>query len=207
VVVLSDRQEFFLGLIVREYVQGAQPVGSKTLVGKYRLDFSPATVRNEMAALAEAGMLKQPHTSAGRIPTEEGYRYFVQRLAADTDLSSDEKRTISHQFHQAQGDIDQWVRLAAAVLAQHSRVASLVTAPSAERSVFRHLELISVQASQVLMILVLAGGEVQQQMLGLAQPTSQSELSQLAAQVTERCLMAESAGVERAAAEAQAAFG
>jgi heat-inducible transcriptional repressor len=95
---LSSRQEFFLGLIVREYVHGAQPVGSRTLVERFSLEFSPATVRNEMAALTEAGMLRQPHTSAGRVPTEDGYRYFVQRLTADADLPSADKRMISISF-------------------------------------------------------------------------------------------------------------
>ena len=194
---LSNRQEFFLGLIVREYVQAAQPVGSKTLVARYALDFSPATVRNEMVALTEAGMLRQPHTSAGRVPTDDGYRYFVQRLTADADLPSAEKRTISHQFYQAQGDVDQWLRLAASVLAQHSSVASVVTAPSADRSLLRHLELISVQARQVQLILVLQGGEVLQQMLSPQEPASQETLTRLAAQVTARAQGADAAAVER----------
>ena len=194
---LSNRQEFFLGLIVREYVQAAQPVGSKTLVARYRLDFSPATVRNEMVALTEAGMLRQPHTSAGRVPTDDGYRYFVQRLTADADLPSAEKRMISHQFYQAQGDVDQWLRLAASVLAQHSSAASVVTAPSADRSLLRHLELISVQARQVLLILVLQGGEVLQQMLSLEQPVVQESLNSLAAHITARCQGADAAAVER----------
>ena len=194
---LSNRQEFFLGLIVREYVQAAQPVGSKTLVARYALDFSPATVRNEMVALTEAGMLRQPHTSAGRVPTDDGYRYFVQRLTADADLPSAEKRTISHQFYQAQGDVDQWLRLAASVLAQHSSVASVVTAPSADRSLLRHLELISVQARQVQLILVLQGGEVLQQMLSPQEPASQDTLTRIAAQVTACCQGADAAAVQR----------
>ncbi len=194
---LTNRQEFFLGLIVREYVQAAQPVGSRTLVARYALDFSPATVRNEMVALTEAGMLRQPHTSAGRVPTDDGYRYFVQRLTADADLPSAEKRTISHQFYQAQGDVDQWLRLAASVLAQHSSVASVVTAPSADRTLLRHLELISVQARQVQLILVLQGGEVLQQMLSPQQPANQETLTRIAAQVTARCQGADAAAVER----------
>ena len=194
---LSNRQEFFLGLIVREYVQAAQPVGSKTLVARYALDFSPATVRNEMVALTEAGMLRQPHTSAGRVPTDDGYRYFVQRLTADADLPSAEKRMISHQFYQAQGDVDQWLRLAASVLAQHSSVASVVTAPSADRTLLRHLELISVQARQVQLILVLQGGEVLQQMLSPQEPPSQETLTRIAAQVTARCQGADAAAVQR----------
>ncbi len=194
---LSSRQELFLGLIVREYVHGAQPVGSRTLVDRFGLDFSPATVRNEMAALTEAGMLRQPHTSAGRVPTDDGYRYFVQRLTADADLPSADKRMISHQFYQAQGDVDQWLRLAASVLAQHSNVASVVTAPSADRSLLRHLELISVQARQVLLILVLQGGEVLQQMLTLEEPVAQEVLSRTAAQITALCQGANGAAVER----------
>lgn len=194
---LSNRQEFFLGLIVREYVQAAQPVGSKTLVARYGLAFSPATVRNEMVALTEAGMLRQPHTSAGRVPTDDGYRYFVQRLTADADLPSAEKRMISHQFYQAQGDVDQWLRLAASVLAQHSSVASVVTAPSADRSLLRHLELIAVQARQVMLILVLQGGEVLQQMHSPQEPASQETLTRIAAQITARRQGADAAAVER----------
>jgi len=166
-------------------------------VARYALDFSPATVRNEMVALTEAGMLRQPHTSAGRVPTDDGYRYFVQRLTADADLPSAEKRTISHQFYQAQGDVDQWLRLAASVLAQHSSVASVVTAPSADRSLLRHLELILVQARQVQLILVLQGGEVLQQMLSPQEPASQDTLTRIAAQVTARCQGADAAAVQR----------
>jgi heat-inducible transcriptional repressor len=180
---LTDRQEFLLGLIVREYVETVQPVGSKTLVDRYRLHFSSATTRNDMQTLTEEGFLRQPHTSAGRVPTEEGYRYFVQRLLGENELPAAEKRTISHQFFQARGDVDQWMRLAAAILARHSSAASLVTAPAADRAVFRQLQLISTKGQQVLLVLVLHGGKVQQQFLTLDEPFSQEELSQMAAQI------------------------
>jgi len=193
---LSERQEFMLSLIIREFVENAQPVGSQGLVDKYRLGFSSATVRNEMAALTEAGLLRQPHTSAGRVPTEEGYRYFVEKLIGEADLSNNEKRTISHQFFQAQGDVDQWLRLAASVLAQHSSVAALVTAPLLERVIFRHLELIPVQGRQVLLVLVLSGGEVQQQMVLLDEPVSQSLLSQVSQRVTALCASLDPAAIQ-----------
>jgi heat-inducible transcriptional repressor len=180
---LTDRQGMLLGLIIREYVDHAQPVGSKALVETFGLDFSSATVRNDMVALTEAGYLRQPYTSAGRVPTEEGYRYFVQRLIGDTELPTAEKRTISHQFFQARGDIDQWMRLAASILAQHSSAVALVTAPSVERAVFRRLELISIQGRQVLLVLVLQGGDVQQQFFSLEEPLSQSELGQTVSQL------------------------
>jgi heat-inducible transcriptional repressor len=183
-VSLSERQESILALIVHEYTESAQPVGSKHLVDKYNLSVSSATVRNEMAALTEAGLMRQPHTSAGRIPTEEGYRYFVRRLLRETELPAAEKRKISHQFHQARADVQEWVRLAASVLAQHSHVASLVTAPHPERSVFKHLELIATHDRQVLLVLVLQGGEVRQQMLALVESSDQDKLSEVAARIT-----------------------
>ena len=183
---LSDRQEFLLGLIVRQYVETVQPVGSKTLVDRYRLNFSSATTRNEMQMLTERGYLRQPHTSAGRVPTEDGYRYFVQRLLGETELPAAEKRTISHQFFQARGDVDQWMRLAAAVLARHSSAASLVTAPIADKVVFRQLQLISIKGQQALLVLVLQGGRVQQQFFSLTEPLSQEDLSQLAGRLNEQ---------------------
>jgi heat-inducible transcriptional repressor len=193
---LTERQEFLLGLIVREYVESVQPVGSKTLVDRYHLNFSSATTRNDMLALTEEGFLRQPHTSAGRVPTEDGYRYFVQRLLGETDLPAAEKRTISHQFFQARGDVDQWIRLAAAILAQHSSAASLVTAPVADRAVFRQLQLISIKGQQALLVLVLQGGKVQQQFIALEEPLAQDELSQLAGQINATCAGADVEKIE-----------
>lgn len=186
-VKLTGRQETLLGLIIRDYIDTAQPVGSKGLVEKYNLGISSATVRNEMAVLTEAGLLRQPHTSAGRVPTEEGYRYFVQRLVGDPDLPVAEQRMISHQFYQARTDIDQWMRLAASVLARHARGASVVTAPHPEKTRFKQLELISTQGRLVLMVLVLHGGEVRQQMLTLAEPVSQDTLRDSAQRITQSC--------------------
>ncbi len=193
---LTERQEFLLGLIVREYVETVQPVGSKTLVGRYHLNFSSATTRNDMLALTEEGYLRQPHTSAGRVPTEGGYRYFVQRLLGETELPAAEKRTISHQFFQARGDVDQWMRLAAAILAHHSSAASLVTAPTADRAVFRQLQLISIKGQQALLVLVLQGGKVQQQFFSHEEPLSQEDLSQVAGQINEQCAGADVEKIE-----------
>lgn len=177
---LTDRQELILSLVVRRFIETGQPVGSKTLVDHYTLDVSPATVRNELAVLDQLGYLSQLHTSAGRIPTELGYRYFVQWLVGEIELPLHERQMISHQFHQARLDLEQWMRLAAAVLAHTSQGASIVTAPRLSVSRFRHLQLISTQGRQVLMILVFVGGQVQQQMLALAEPVSQIRLTAVA---------------------------
>lgn len=174
---LTDRQEHILGLMVRSYIETGKPVGSKTLVDLYSLDVSSATVRNELAVLDEFGYLTQLHTSAGRIPTESGYRYFVQRLLGEFELPVREQQMIRHQFHQARLDLEQWMRLAAAVLARASQGASVVTAPRPRPNRFKHVELVSTQGRLVLMILVLYGGDVKQQMLTLAEPLDQERLS------------------------------
>ncbi len=182
-IELSDRQKTLLLLTVRDYIDEAQPVGSKRLVEHYQLDLSSATIRNEMAALTEMGYLRQPHTSAGRVPTEEGYRYFVSQLVNQAELPETVQHTISHQFHQARRDVDQWMHLAASILAHQSQGASVVTAPRAEKALFQHVELIATQGRQVLMVLVLVGGEVSQQLLTLAEPVSQQRLSEAAARL------------------------
>jgi heat-inducible transcriptional repressor len=177
---LTERQKLILALVIREYVESTQPVGSEKLVNAYNLDFSSATVRNEMASLTDAGYLQQPHTSAGRAPTEEGYRFFVSQLMGHTILPEQTQRTIQHQFYQARHDYDQWMRLAASILAHQSQGASLVTSLHPEHAHLKHLELIATRGRQVLMVLVFEGGEVRQQMLALAEPVPQEHLSQVA---------------------------
>ncbi|MGC8855994.1 MAG: heat-inducible transcriptional repressor HrcA [Anaerolineae bacterium] len=180
---LTERQKSLLMLIIREYIDAAQPVASKHLVERYHLDVSSATVRNEMAALTEMGYLRQPHTSAGRVPTEEGYRFFVSQLMHQVELPETIQHTIMHQFYQARPDVEQWMTLAASVLAHQSQAVSVVTAPHAETVRFKHVELISTQGRQVLMVLVMGGGEVSQQILTLAEPVSQERLSQTASRL------------------------
>ena len=126
---LSQRRGRILKHVIEEYVVTAQPVSSDTLVRKYVPAVSSATVRNEMAALEDFGYLYHPHTSAGRIPSDLGYRYYVQWLMADARLSETEERTISHQFHQVELDVSEWLALAASVLS--TRIQSpVMIAPS-----------------------------------------------------------------------------
>jgi heat-inducible transcriptional repressor len=185
---LTDRQKLVLTLIIHEHIRTAQPVGSKTLVDKYNLAMSSATIRNEMSALTDFNLLRQPHTSAGRVPTEEGYRFFVGNLVQKSGLPTTTRRTITHQFYQSRQDIEQWLRLAASVLANQSQAASLVTAPHADKAIFKHLELIATRGRQVLMVLVLMGGEIRQQFITLAEPVSQEQLSMIAAKISNLCV-------------------
>ena len=140
------------------------------------------------AELTEKGYLRQPHTSAGRVPTEEGYRYFVSQMIDQAKLPESVQHTILHQFDQTTSDVEQWMHLAASVLAHQSQGAALITAPRSEKARFQHVELISTQGRQILMVLVIVGGEVTQQLLTLAEPVSQERLSQTAAHLN-RLLM------------------
>ena len=186
-IELTERQALILALVIRDYIETAQPVGSRRLLEDYGLDVSSATIRNEMGELTDLGFLRQPHTSAGRVPTEEGYRYFVRQLMGNTELPVQTKRTIVHQFYQVGSDLERWMRLAASILAHQAQGASLVTAPRSEKAYFKHLELISTLGRQVLMVLVLSGGEVRQQMLTLAEPVSQEQLSAAAETLNRLC--------------------
>jgi len=156
-------------------------------VEKFNLAMSSATVRNEMVALTEYELLRQPHTSAGRVPTEEGYRYFVGNLVQQSTLPTTTRRTITHQFYQSRQNIEQWLKLAASVLANQSQAASMVTAPRAEKAIFKHMELIATRGRQVLMVIVFMDGEIRQQFISLAEPVPQERLSQMAGRLTELC--------------------
>ena len=136
--MLEERTSQILVHIIGEYVDTALPVGSETVVRKYRLPISAATVRNEMARLEEEGYITHPHTSAGRIPSDKGYRYYVESLMEEQELSEDEKRAIGRRFrHVARtadsrlDSLEEWVRLAAAVIAESVRNAVVATVPRA----------------------------------------------------------------------------
>ncbi|MGD8997103.1 MAG: heat-inducible transcriptional repressor HrcA [Anaerolineae bacterium] len=184
---LTRRQEMILGLTVREYVKAASPVSSRALVEQYDLPVSSATVRNELAYLEETGHLTHPHTSAGRVPTHRGYRYFVERLLGAVELPLPERLTIVHQFHQARHNLEQWMPLAASTLAHTARGAALVTAPQSDSSRYKHLQLIATEGLAVLLVLVLRGGMVKQRMLTLAEPRMQEELAAASDRLNQIC--------------------
>ncbi|PJF35881.1 MAG: heat-inducible transcription repressor HrcA [Candidatus Thermofonsia Clade 1 bacterium] len=183
---LTERQEKILALIIREYTNKPEPVGSKFLAETYLSNLSSATIRNEMARLEELGLLAAPHTSAGRVPTEVGYRYFVRRLLSD-ELPPDEKQALDSAFAPVANDLESGLRLAAALMARKAQGAALVTSPRAVNCQYKHLALLATQGRVVMMVLVLHGGEVRQQMLTLAEVPSQEQLSALADQLNALC--------------------
>lgn len=183
---LTDRQKILITLITHEHINTAMPIGSKMLVDRYNIGLSPATVRNEMAALTDLGYLRQPHTSAGRVPTEKGYRFFVGRLVNEREIPLSTKRMITHQFYQMRNDVEQWVKLAGSVLADQSKAASLITAPHPTLARLKHVEFISTRGRQILMVLILVGGEIRQSLQILSDQISQERLSQIANQIIEK---------------------
>lgn len=173
---LSSRKQQILRVLVEEYIRSATPVASETLVRTYGLPFSSATVRHELAGLEEANLIHQPHTSAGRVPTDLGYRYFVEHLMQESALSLDEQRLIRHMFYQVQDQLDQWVRLTASVMARLVHSAAVMTPPRSSEGRFKHVEVLSVTDLSAHMVLVLMDGSIKQQRLLLETPTQQEEL-------------------------------
>ncbi|HEU4323935.1 MAG TPA: heat-inducible transcriptional repressor HrcA [Roseiflexaceae bacterium] len=201
---MSERRRLILKLVIQEYIEQSLPVSSELLVRKYGLKFSTATIRNELAALEDQGFLTHLHTSAGRVPTDAGYRYFVENLMERTPLSAAEQRTIRHQFYQVRSELDQWIHLAGAVLARTAQNASVVTPPRAYQARFKHLELIAIHDSTVLLVLVLHDGTIRQQTLTLDAALSQEDLSRLASRINETCNDAALGRVQEAACQERA---
>src|SRR4051795_11313386 len=138
--MLDERKLEVLRAIVEDYVSTQEPVGSKALVERHNLGVSPATIRNDMAALEEEGYIAQPHTSAGRVPTDKGYRLFVDRLSSVKPLSGPERRAIQN-FLEGAVDLDDVVTRTVRLLAQLTRQVAVVQYPSLTRSTVRHVEL------------------------------------------------------------------
>src|SRR3990170_694177 len=181
--MLSERQSRILELVVREYVEAASPVGSQLIYRKHRLNASPATIRNEMADLEEQGYLTHPHTSSGRVPTEHGYRYYVESLMQEEELLWEEQQTIRHQFHQIERGQDAWVHLAASILAQTVGNAAVVTAPRTDVCRMKHLELVNLHERTALLVLVLDQGRLEQQLLLMDETAGQDALTEMAARL------------------------
>jgi heat-inducible transcriptional repressor len=159
--VLDDRKLQVLRAIVTDYVSSREPVGSKALVERHQLDVSAATVRNDMALLEEEGYITQPHTSAGRIPTDKGYRLFVDKLARIKPLSPAERRAIA-TFLDGTLDMDDLVARTVRLLAQMTHQVAIVQYPVTRRGQIRHAELVTLSPERVMVIIVTAAGRVDQ---------------------------------------------
>ena len=174
----EDRRLAVLRAIVEDYVSTEEPVGSKALVERHGLGVSPATVRNDMAALEEEGYITQPHTSAGRVPTDKGYRMFVDRLTTVKPLSSAEKRAIS-SFLDGAVDLDDVVQRSVRLLSQLTRQVAVVQYPTLSSSTVRHVELVALTPERLLVVLILSTGRVEQRLVELSSPLADDDLATL----------------------------
>ncbi|MEE1928424.1 heat-inducible transcriptional repressor HrcA [Streptomyces sp. TRM 70351] len=183
--MLSERRLKVLRAIVQDYVGTEEPVGSKALTERHSLNVSPATVRNDMAALEDEGYIAQPHTSAGRIPTDKGYRLFVDRLAGVKPLSVPERRAITH-FLDGAVDLDDVVGRTVRLLAQLTRQVAVVQYPSLTRSTVRHVELLALAPARVMLVLITDTGRVEQRMVDCPGPVGESAVADLRARLNSR---------------------
>jgi heat-inducible transcriptional repressor len=197
--MLDDRKLEVLRAIVHDYVQTHEPVGSKALVERHRLGVSSATVRNDMAALEEDGLIAQPHTSAGRIPTDKGYRLFVDKLTDLKPLTSAEKRAIA-TFLQGAVDLDDVVHRSVRLLAQLTHQVAIVQYPTLSRSTVRHVEVVKLSDTRVLLVLITSAGRVEQRVVELVKPIDDAVLADLRARLN-TCAVGQTLAVaaERAA--------
>jgi heat-inducible transcriptional repressor len=178
----SNRRLEILRAIVDEYVATQEPVGSKAIADKSSLGISPATIRNEMAVLEEEGLITHPHTSAGRIPTDLGYRVFVDKLATVKPLSSAERRAIE-TFLEGALDLDDVVMRTVRLLADVTKQVAVVQYPSMVKSRVRHIELVALTPARVMLILITDAGRVEQRVVELAADAPELFLSSLRTQL------------------------
>ncbi len=176
----EDRKLEVLRAIIEDFIATNEPVGSKALADRHNLGVSPATIRNDMAALEEEGLIAQPHTSAGRIPTDAGYRLFVDRLTELKPLSTAEKRAIQ-AFLDGAVDLDDVLHRSVRALAQLTRHVAVVQYPSLSRSRVRHLELIALSPSRLMLVLITDTGRVEQRVVELPAPAADESVAQLRA--------------------------
>jgi heat-inducible transcriptional repressor len=174
----DERRLAVLRAIVEDYVATQEPVGSKALVERHGLGVSPATVRNDMAALEEEGLITQPHTSAGRIPTDKGYRLFVDRLTTIKPMSAAERRAIALILDGAV-DLDDVVQRSVRLLAQLTHQVALVQYPTLSRATVRHVELVALTRTRLLVVLILSSGQVEQRLVELGREIDDEGLAAL----------------------------
>ncbi|MCK9487527.1 MAG: heat-inducible transcriptional repressor HrcA [Dehalococcoidia bacterium] len=197
--MITERQASILGMVVDEYVVTAEPVSSRALVGQRRLDVSSATIRNELARLEAVGYVTHPYTSAGRVPSDQGYRFYVEALMSEDPVGLDERRTVEHQLHQVSGGLDEWLSLTAMILSSLVGNVAVVTRPRTRSARLRNAQLVELSRDTSLLVAVMDDGRVRQRILPATAPTTQETLNERAHRIN-RLLDGKDAAEIRAAA-------
>ncbi len=180
--MITQRSGNILNYIIRQYIISAMPVPSQAIADKADFGVSPATIRNEMAQLEKEGYLIRPHTSAGCIPSDKGYRYYVESIDNVT-LPREEQYLIAHTFHQVEKEVETWVSLTASLLARLTQNVALVSLPKSTDCKLKHMEIMAVQDSRALLVVVLDGAVVKQKLVSFDVPVSQEDLTAVSAKL------------------------
>src|SRR5690242_3058813 len=180
---MENRKQSILRAVVQEFTTSAVPVGSQALQSRYFVNLSSATIRSELAELADLGYLTQPHTSAGRVPTDSGYRYFVDFLMDVEPIPDRIKAFIQDELHAAPADVQALVERVAMTAAAVTQNASVASAPQGSRARVKHLDLVSLEPKEVLLILLLEGNLLRQQVVNTAEAATQAQLTRLTARL------------------------
>jgi heat-inducible transcriptional repressor len=176
--VLTPRQELLLGKVIDGFNATGQPVGSKALAADPDVEYGPSTIRNELAVLEERGLLAHPHTSAGRVPTDKGYRLFVDQLTILKPLSLAERRAIRSLLEEAV-DLDDVVDRTVRLLAQLTHQVAVVQYPSLRRSTLRHIELLPLTTRRLLVVIIMDNGRVEQRAVDSGEPLDHGVVAEL----------------------------
>jgi heat-inducible transcriptional repressor len=181
---LNERKQIILKAIVHDYTSTAEPVSSEMLAYRCRLGVKPATIRNEMAELSEMGYLRQPHTSAGRVPSDLGYRFYVDRLMSGPGLSSAEESGVMETYSEAPAEMEELLHLTCRVLSTLTHYASVAMEPANRTASIRHISLSMIDSRKLLLAVVTTNGSVEHSILELSHPVTQSKVSKLCAALT-----------------------
>lgn len=176
---LDERKKRILKVVTDDYIASAEPVGSRTIARRYDLGLSPATIRNEMADLEEGGYLEQPHTSSGRVPSEKGYRYYVDTLMSMHRLDEKEVEIIYRELEKYHNEIETVIHQTSKILAQFTQYPSMALGPQIKSAIFRHIQLVKLSRSTILVILVTDTGYVENKIIEFENEISESELDRI----------------------------
>ncbi|NMA51809.1 MAG: heat-inducible transcription repressor HrcA [Peptococcaceae bacterium] len=176
---MNERKQKVLLAIIQDYIETAEPVGSRTIAKKFNLGVSPATIRNEMADLEELGYIEQPHTSAGRVPSEQGYRYYVDYLMKDYYLTDDEEKLIRSEFARKVQDIGQIIQKTGQLLSQITHYTAMVVTPNMRVSKFKHIQLVAMNPTQAMIVIVMDNGTLHHRLIDVPENVTFEDLEMI----------------------------
>lgn len=176
---MNERKQKVLLAIIQDYIETAEPVGSRTIAKKFNLGVSPATIRNEMADLEELGYIEQPHTSAGRVPSEQGYRYYVDYLMKDYYLTEEEEKLIRSEFSRKVQDIGQVIQKTGQLLSQITHYTAMVVTPHMGISKFKHIQLVELNPTQAMIVVVMDNGTLHHRLIDVPENVSFEDLEMI----------------------------